>query len=238
MQADDKQAITTADMMEALTNLIEWNDTNLWIVLFIMPFNPFSWVVVGRWEYHTRSLTKFFGSKWIACYLNGAVILVLDCYRDMKIHELLADQPKWSPLQNEFSLYIGYVIIAIGLVFTLSGWYQLGYTGVLQGDYFGIHKEERITAFPFNVLNDPLYVSFDIMALGLAFTNASFLGLLLAVYQTIIMHVTCLAENPFTTMIYVEKAKRDKAAADAKIQNGDKDVQANYNQATGLKQRG
>lgn len=34
--------------------------------------------------------------------------------------------------------------------------YQLGVTGTFLGDYFGILMEDRVTAFPYNVTNNPM----------------------------------------------------------------------------------
>jgi phosphatidylethanolamine N-methyltransferase len=48
--------------------------------------------------------------------------------------------------------------MAIGFTFVLSSMYKLGITGTYLGDYFGILMEERVTSFPFNVLDNPMYV--------------------------------------------------------------------------------
>jgi methylene-fatty-acyl-phospholipid synthase len=33
----------------------------------------------------------------------------------------------------------------------------LGITGTFLGDYFGILMKEKVTGFPFNITNDPMY---------------------------------------------------------------------------------
>jgi len=44
----------------------------------------------------------------------------------------------------------------------------LGITGTYLGDYFGILMKERITGFPFNVTDDPMYNGGTLLFLGYA----------------------------------------------------------------------
>ena len=59
----------------------------------------------------------------------------------------------------------------------LTSIYALGITGTYLGDYFGILMKERVTGFPFNVLNDPMYVGSTMAFVGGALVKRSVAGL-------------------------------------------------------------
>lgn len=46
--------------------------------------------------------------------------------------------------------------------------FRLGITGTYLGDYFGILMKERVTGFPFNVTDDPMYNGGSLLFLGYA----------------------------------------------------------------------
>lgn len=67
------------------------------------------------------------------------------------------------------------VLVTVGQIFVITSTWQLGITGTFLGDYFGILLDEvclpthlqswgfdcplqKVEAFPFNVLSDPMYV--------------------------------------------------------------------------------
>jgi hypothetical protein len=70
-------------------------------------------------------------------------------------------------------------LIALGQLFVLSSFYKLGITGTFLGDYCGIFMEERVTGFPFNVLENPMYVGSTLSFLGYSLYNGSYAGLLI-----------------------------------------------------------
>lgn len=57
-------------------------------------------------------------------------------------------------------------MFVVGLVFFVGAYLRLGVAGTYLGDYFGIFREERITAFPFNVLDNPMYDGSSIFHFG------------------------------------------------------------------------
>ena len=58
--------------------------------------------------------------------------------------------------------------------------WALGVTGTYLGDYFGILMTRRVTGFPFNVLNDPMYIGSFLSHLGTALWFESPVGVLLS----------------------------------------------------------
>jgi len=71
--------------------------------------------------------------------------------------------------------------------------------------------DEPVTSFPFNVLNDPMYVGSTMCFLGLALLNSSLQGLVLTVLIWITYRIAILFEGRYTRMIYAEReAKKAK----------------------------
>jgi phosphatidylethanolamine N-methyltransferase len=58
----------------------------------------------------------------------------------------------------------------------------LGVHGTYAGDYFGILMKERVTDFPFNVLDNPMYIGSTMCFLGTAVWYASPTGVLLTAW--------------------------------------------------------
>ncbi|CCH41009.1 Methylene-fatty-acyl-phospholipid synthase [Wickerhamomyces ciferrii] len=78
----------------------------------------------------------------------------------------LREQVTSSLLEGEWIRYASYVSFGLGNLFVLSSMYALGITGTYLGDYFGILMDERVTGFPFNVLDNPMYVGSTLSFLG------------------------------------------------------------------------
>ena len=49
-------------------------------------------------------------------------------------------------------------MFGLGQLFVITSTLALGITGTFLGDYFGILMDHRVEGFPFNVLNNPMYV--------------------------------------------------------------------------------
>ena len=77
-------------------------------------------------------------------------------------------QPKFELLSSPAVYGIGVVLAFLGQVFAITSLYQLGLTGTYLGDYFGILMKERVTAFPFNVLEHPMYHGATMTFLGMS----------------------------------------------------------------------
>ena len=65
--------------------------------------------------------------------------------------------------------YVGLALVALGTTFVLSSFYKLGIVGTYLGDYFGFLMKERVESFPFNVVDDPMYVGSTMIFTGFSF---------------------------------------------------------------------
>jgi len=113
-----------------------------------------------------------------------------------------------SPLLELVLQYSAYALIALGAVLVAAAYYRLGIVGTYLGDYFGILMSERVTGFPFNVMEDPMYNGSTMIYLGDALLAKSVAGVLLSLVVYITYEVaTRYFEGPFTAHIYEEAAK-------------------------------
>nr|XP_005996757.1 PREDICTED: phosphatidylethanolamine N-methyltransferase isoform X2 [Latimeria chalumnae] len=165
---------------------------------------------VARWEHQTRSLSKFFGSPHIGCYCLGTIIVLLNCFRTHCFTETMNNQPKLESLQVTTAYYLGLFLLVLGTVLVLSSFYALGVTGTFLGDYFGILMEEKVTVFPFNIMENPMYWGSTANYLGWAIMNSSPIGLVLTAVVALVYKVAIAFEGPFTEEIYQQKQKSTK----------------------------
>ena len=93
--------------------------------------------------------------------------------------DALAHQPASPALQTPPVRLLAYVCLVAGNVFVLSSMWALGITGTYLGDYFGILMPARVTGFPFNVLDAPMYVGSTMSFLGVALLRGRWAGVLL-----------------------------------------------------------
>lgn len=73
--------------------------------------------------------------------------------------------------------------------------WALGVTGTYLGDYCGILMKERVTCFPFNVLNDPMYVGSAMAFLGTAIWYESPAGIAISALVWIVYSVALKYEG-------------------------------------------
>jgi phosphatidylethanolamine N-methyltransferase len=112
-----------------------------------------------------------------------------------------------SPL---LQTYTAYALIAAGNTLVLSSMWALGLTGTYLGDYFGILMETKVTGFPFNVTDAPMYWGSTLSFAGTALLYGKPAGLLLTAEVWLMYTIALRWEDPFTGMIY---RKRDRERA-------------------------
>uniref|UniRef100_A0A3Q1ELX3 Phosphatidylethanolamine N-methyltransferase n=1 Tax=Acanthochromis polyacanthus TaxID=80966 RepID=A0A3Q1ELX3_9TELE len=166
-------------LMEELLKHINFHDSSFCVAVIAIIFNPFFWNVVARWEYRTQQLSKLFGSPYLACYALGFMIILLNVYRSHSMTVAMRAQARWEVMDRTDVFYIGIALMVLGTLLVVSSFLALGFTGTFLGDYFGILMDEKVTGFPFNVTENPMYWGSTANYLGLALIGASPVGLLL-----------------------------------------------------------
>ncbi|XP_039703513.1 phosphatidylethanolamine N-methyltransferase isoform X3 [Pteropus medius] len=194
--------------MTRLLGYVDPSDPRFVAAVLAITFNPLFWNVVARWEQKTRKLSRAFGSPYLACYVLGGAILLLNVLRSHCFTQAMLSQPRMDSLDNPTAYQVGLVLLGIGSMLVLSSFFALGFTGTFLGDYFGILKEARVTTFPFNILDNPMYWGSTANYLGWAIMHASPTGLLLTMVVALIYVVAILYEEPFTAEIYRQKSSQ------------------------------
>ena len=87
------------------------------------------------------------------------------------------------------------VLFVLGQVFVVTSMWALGVTGTYLGDYCGILMSARVTGFPFNVLNDPMYVGSAMAFLGTALWYESPAGIVLSALVWVVYAVALKYEG-------------------------------------------
>ncbi|KAI3365453.1 hypothetical protein L3Q82_010531, partial [Scortum barcoo] len=76
---------------------------------------------------------------------------------------------RWEVMDRDDIFYAGVALMVLGTVLVVSSFLALGFTGTFLGDYFGILMDEKVTVFPFNIIENPMYWGSTANYLGLAF---------------------------------------------------------------------
>ncbi|KAM7382078.1 hypothetical protein PAMA_012784 [Pampus argenteus] len=185
-------------------------DFSFCIAVIAIIFNPLFWNAVARWEHRTRRLSRLFGSPYLACYFLGFVIILLNVYRSHSITMAMKVQARWEVMERTDVFYAGVAFMVLGTVLVVSSFLALGFTGTFLGDYFGILMDEKVTGFPFNITENPMYWGSTANYLGLALMGASPVGLVLTAIVAVAYKVAIRFEGPFTERIYQERSQRHK----------------------------
>ncbi|KAI9802048.1 MAG: Phosphatidyl-N-methylethanolamine N-methyltransferase [Sarcosagium campestre] len=197
--------------------LVDFDQKTLAISALSIAFNPIFWNIIARQEYHRGTLTRAFGGNAkFGCYFLAATIFSLGLFRDMLYERALRHQPVHPLLETLPVTALAYLLLAAGNTLVLSSMWALGITGTFLGDYFGILMDARVTSFPFNVTDAPMYVGSTLSFLGTALLYARPAGILLSAEVFLVYQVALRFEDPFTAQIYekreVERKRGSKKA--------------------------
>ena len=185
-------------------------DNELYYAIGCISFNPIFWNIVARFEYNTHFLTKITGLAKNGCYLLAAIIFSLGIYRDHVYHQELLNQPTFQPFIDSLIIKsLAILTFGFGNILVISSMWALGVTGTYLGDYFGILMNERVTGFPFNINDNPMYNGSTLCFLGTALWYGKPTGILVTLFVFIMYKIALLFEEPFTAKIYANRQKFD-----------------------------
>ena len=191
-------------MEQLLAELLRWKTL---IACAVVMLNPLLWNAVSRIEYRTHVVSKVFGGPRRGITALATGIILLNYVRTLLFHKTIDDYSIWEPLDNEIVNAVGSVVIFIGAVLVVASGYRLGFFCSFMGDYFGVLLSERVTGFPFNVVDDPMYWGSSLIYLGIALNHASIVGLLLTACIGLSYVIGMYFEEPFTAKIYAERSQ-------------------------------
>ncbi|KAL6925585.1 hypothetical protein ACO0SA_000184 [Hanseniaspora valbyensis] len=203
-----------------------FNNNTTKLALGLIVLNPTTWNVVARLDYKFRIFSKkIFNSKYKACYSLAILIFSLGLLRDEAfLKGCVLEQPSVFEYLPKDSIWgtvlkvVGGLTFVAGQILNLGSMYKLGIDGTYLGDYFGILKDEKLTGFPFNVVDHPMYIGSSLSFLGTAIYYGSPFGVLVSGFVRAVYHIAEQFEGPFTNMIY---SKREQERKNAKLQKED-----------------
>lgn len=186
-------------------------EPSLYKALALIAFNPIFWNIAARLEYNTHILTKLaFGNRKWGCYILAATIFSLGIVRDEIYYAALKDQPTYAPFaESTLIKVIAAGVFGFGNILVLTSMWALGVTGTYLGDYFGILMKERVTGFPFNFNDNPMYNGSTLCFLGTSLWFGKPTGLLVTVFVFFMYKIALMFEEPFTAKIYANRAKKE-----------------------------
>ncbi|CAG8523290.1 1441_t:CDS:2 [Paraglomus brasilianum] len=201
-----------SEFIDSIIASVDFSERTFWISFASITFNPLWWNIVARYEYKTHFITKLVGGNpYYGCYLLAAAIFGLGILRDYLYKNAIENQSVLPELDTPIVKTIASTLSTVGIVFVLSSMYALGLTGTYLGDYFGILMDTRVTSFPFNILEDPMYYGSTMIFLGTALWYASPSGILLTIWALICYLIALRFEGPFTASIYEKRDQERKA---------------------------
>lgn len=196
--------------LEQISSSIDFTDKYFKYSIFFVIFNPIFWNIVARLEYNYHLLTRLTKSSRNGCYLLAIIIFSLGLIRDYMFNKALTQQVAVIFLVNEGVKCFSILCFAVGQLLVLTSMYQLGITGTYLGDYFGILMKERVTGFPFNVSNNPMYQGSTLSFLATSLYYGKPAGLVVTLVVYLMYKLALRFEEPFTNMIYNQRDSEQK----------------------------
>jgi phosphatidylethanolamine N-methyltransferase len=193
-----------SDICYGTSEYINIYDGKFILAAFMIIICPVTWNLVARLEFYTKIFSNFAGDNKLAADVFAYVLIEMGFVRNIIYTNCLKSQRQLEFSENTelVQLIISYLIIAMGLILDVGSFYRLGIPGIYYADYFGILMTEKVTAFPYNVLNNPLYVGSTLIFFGTALLYKSPSGLLLTLLVWIMYKFASVLENPMTDLIY------------------------------------
>jgi protein-S-isoprenylcysteine O-methyltransferase Ste14 len=165
---------------------------------------PVTWNLVARYEFYTKKLSTFCGDNRLAADIFAHCLIEMGIFRNYLFVRVMRNQLKTEYFDDHFIILeiIGYLILVCGFHLTIFAYYRLGIHGIYYGDYFGVLCKEMVTAFPFSILENPLYVGSTMMFFGSSILYRSPAGIVLTICAWIMYQFASILENPMTPLIY------------------------------------
>jgi phosphatidylethanolamine N-methyltransferase len=189
--------------------IIDFNDSHLYYTCCIIVLCPLLWNILARLIHMFLPKNTSTSTRYLICYSLMLWIFSLSSYRDYLIRKTIQNQPKLI-MTEDYSNFLESIAIGIfllGQLFVLSSFYKLGITGTFLGDYCGILMNAPVTTFPFNILNNPMYIGSTLSFFALALYYMSPVGILLTIEVYLVYQIALLFEEPYTKRIYEQKNK-------------------------------
>ena len=191
--------------------MFEGLDQTSIICIILILLAPIVWNGIARLEYSTKLLSYIFGNNVKACYFLASVITIVSRTRDLIFFIVVLRNKNEFFIPFNLNYYFGSTLFVLGLLFVITSIHKLGFLCTHMGDHFGIYLDAKVTSFPFNILENPMYMGSAIAMFGVAVFFKSFIGIKLAMFTFVIYNLfSKLYEENFTNKIYQERMNKEK----------------------------
>lgn len=172
---------------------VNLHDLALWQAAVVIFLHPVLWNVIGRAHHATRLFRR---APRFGVVLMAVWIFVVGLYRDVLFNVAIGNQQRDKVLYGSLSMrLLGINCLVTGAILVLSSFYRLGFYGTYLGDYFGILMDEKISKFPFNILEDPMYDGSSLAFLGKAILGQSSAGVILSIWVYFVYRFVSIFEG-------------------------------------------
>lgn len=183
---------------------IVFNDWEFLSSLFMIIICPVTWNLVARWEFHTKIFSKLAGDNRLAADIFAHILIEMGILRNYLFSRVIRHHTHFE-VEGTLSMIvtaIALLMVGSGFALNFMAYYRLGIHGIYYADYFDVLFPEMVTAFPYNVMNNPLYVGSTLLFVGNALFFRTPSGLLLGAVAWIMYKFASILENPMTELIY------------------------------------
>ena len=172
----------------------------------LVMLNPLIWNLIVCFEYKTRAVSRLCGGPRPGVVVLACLLLTTNFLRILFFHYMATRGTKLQFLDDSFGAKAaGYLVFSVGVILILSSFWRLGFFNTFFGDYFGILLDARITGFPFNIVDNPMYWGTFLTYVGDSLLHASAVGFLLSLFIGLSHIIAATFEGPFTAKIYAAK---------------------------------
>jgi phosphatidylethanolamine/phosphatidyl-N-methylethanolamine N-methyltransferase len=203
-------------------------EPNVILAALMIIICPITWNVVARIEFHTKFFTKAcHNDKILAADVFAHLLIEMGVFRNYMYSRALGYVPSIDLPENidMIVIVLSYILSVVGFIIVAGSYWQLGIHGVYYGDYFGILMKSRVVDFPYNVLDNPMYIGSQTLFFSVALRKKSITGMILVVLVILMYKVASILEMPMTSLIYSEENRKRVDEEDRQLEN-EKQMQA------------
>lgn len=195
-----------------------YDPTTFFAIIFII-ICPITWNIVARYEFKTKRLTNLCGNnKYLAADVFAHILIEMGIVRNYLFLRAISTNEVFY-LSDSLDTIVGIlstVFMIVGFIINVGSYWQLGIHGIYYADYFGVLMDSKVTDFPYNILDNPLYLGSEILFYSISFKNRSVTGIVLSVLAQIMYNIASYLEMPMTELIY-SKENMEKVSKENKL---------------------
>lgn len=162
------------------------------------------WVILPHLEFKYKLLSRLTnGNQGMANDFLTYFLIYTGCMRNFAFNEAMNNNKHieygvWQPL----AILLGYAMVLIGGGLVTLSFYRLGLRGMYFGDHFGFLFKEKITAFPYNYIDNPQYVGTTILFSGASIAHGSAAGLFITLLVNVLYKILFIVESRKLSIFY------------------------------------